>query len=546
MLYPASRRALRSRIRVLSLTLLATLAACGGGGNGDDDRAESRRTLTVGTTSLMAGQTTTATLRDLEGTIVDPATVQWTSSDETVATVSANGSVITSGAGTAAIVADVAGERSVADLTVSAPPTNIVYTVVELSPPVFSEAAGGDVAVIVDALPGAAAVSLQPSVDFPEPPADAIPFRRLGDASRFVAVLSEPDVRAALQRSRSSVRCDLATQVCKHDPSLDDSFTLGSLTITDAAGAVLFQDPALLTMPVVASNEAPVAVTALAPDVQRSAYVVNVRLDDVRQNGITAAVTRTFYRHFDDVYDYLALVETAAPRTTPYFESLRSRVSGIGKDLYDLSVDYGGSAAGRVLGIVNYGNNTFDLGHIVLVHEMGHAFMNFLRQTPFASGIPHWPLSTAAFGVLGSTATKLTLLDDGTYRVDRQEPYGGLNDLELYLFGLADPSEVAEQIVFDPQPYTIGSILHGRYTRVTIDDLIATYGPREPAWDGAPVTFRLASLVVSRGRLLTPLEMTYFERGARNGEATERANDEYDVPFAVATRGRGVLITKLD
>jgi hypothetical protein len=226
-------------------------------------------------------------------------------------------------------------------------------------------------------------------------------------------------------------------------------------------------------------------------------------------------------------------------------------VSGIGQPIYDRSAEYGTSPSGRLLGTINYGYHYFGLGHIVLTHEMAHAFMNHFDATPLANAFfGHWPLSTAAFGVIGmgspNVEAKLTPLEDGTYRVDRQRPTGGANDLELYLFGLADPSEVPEQAVFDPRDVHIGDILAGPYTRVSIDDVIATYGPREPAWDGMPVVFRLATIVVSRGRLLTPLEMAYYDRGARQAEATERRNDEYEVPFSVATRGRGVVVAKLD
>jgi len=80
-----------------------------------------------------------------------------------------------------------------------------------------------------------------------------------------------------------------------------------------------------------------------------------------------------------------------------------------------------------------------------------------------------------------------------------------------------------------------------------IDDLIAANGPRRPAWDGVPKTFRMATLVVSRGRLLTAFEMTYYDRMAARGEATTSLDGgAFATPFFVNTRGRGILVTRLD
>jgi hypothetical protein len=59
------------------------------------------------------------------------------------------------------------------------------------------------------------------------------------------------------------------------------------------------------------------------------------------------------------------------------------------------------------------------------------------------------------------------------------------------------------------------------------------------------VTFRVATVVVSRGRLLTPREMAYCDRMARRGEETASLDGGYTTPFSVNTGGRGILVTRL-
>jgi hypothetical protein len=186
---------------------------------------------------------------------------------------------------------------------------------------------------------------------------------------------------------------------------------------------------------------------------------------------------------------------------------------------------------------------------------MGHAFSNFLTGTALSAGIPHWPLSTTAFAIMGGNGNpgsnagnrKLVPIGGGSYRVDAQSPYGGFNNLELYQLGLADSSEVEDQVVFQNQTQStqVGSVLQGPSTIVTIRDIVAANGLRTPGYGGTPVTFRLATVVVSRGRLLTPSEMTIFDLMAQRGEAMTRFDDGYGAPFYVNTRGRAILVTSI-
>ena len=81
-------------------------------------------TVTLGATSLVTGQTTTASavLRDAGGNVLTGRTVAWTSSAPSVATVSTTGSVSAFGAGTATILATSEGQSGSALLTVTQAP----------------------------------------------------------------------------------------------------------------------------------------------------------------------------------------------------------------------------------------------------------------------------------------------------------------------------------------------------------------------------------------------------------------------------------------
>ena len=142
---------------------------------------------------------------------------------------------------------------------------------------------------------------------------------------------------------------------------------------------------------------------------------------------------------------------------------------------------------------------------------------------------------------------KLTPLGDGTYRVDAQTPYSGFTNLDLYLWGLADSSQVEPQIVFADQTQnaTIGAVLGGATTTTTIREIVVANGLRPLEYSGTPITYRAALVVVSRGRLLTAAEMAYYDLVAQRGEATTTFDGQYLTPFNVNTRGRGILVTRL-
>jgi hypothetical protein len=124
--------------------------------------------------------------------------------------------------------------------------------------------------------------------------------------------------------------------------------------------------------------------------------------------------------------------------------------------------------------------------------------------------------------------------------------------MELYLMGLLPANQVSPHFVFPNQDQKLcdGCTLRGAVP-FTIDQVIAAYGPRQPAFGQAPTKFRVATIVASptplsqdemmlldyfaaRGSLKTPVG---FSSGFLKGTAN---------PFYVATGGRGCLIMMID
>ncbi len=527
--------------RVVVVVFGLALASCGndGGGSGDE---EARATLTLEASSLVAGHVTQASVRDGDGLLVDPLSLSWSSSDESIAAVTERGTIVAQNAGVVSISASPRNEPTLsfaAELAIAPPPLGYAYfPAIELAPAVLALNDHDVVSVIVDGTPTTTGATLTLSF----PPYDVVPMRRIAGSTRFQQVLSARQVAvfAGLAAARSSLLS-----------CFSEECGIGHVEIHDTElgidGRLLFAN-----MPLVPDFRDRASVTVLDSKVQATDYVVNIRDDGDRD---FQSVTRKLYRHFADVYEYVAISELSSVGGPPIFRSLRNRTTGIGAAVFDVTAEYGASPSGAMLGFISFPRNTFDLGHVVTSHEMGHAFMCRLDATALGAIDSHWPQgSTTAFGVMGSQGRALTIdriltpLGDGRLRVDAQTPFAGFNDLELYLFGLADASEVGDQFLFadTDQSIEIGSVLEGPATRVTIDDIIATVGPRVPAWTGTPVTFRLATIVISRGRLLTPLEMRYYDQTARNGEATESRDGGVLTPFSAMTRGRGILVTRLD
>lgn len=331
-----------------------------------------------------------------------------------------------------------------------------------------------------------------------------------------------------------------------------------------------------------ADGLAEVPVEPLLPGMQVSEHVVNLRFDP-------GTVLRA-HAHLDALPDAARALATlgASPDflavTGPvwkvadpgraFYHGVRNDTRGIGRPLEDLSdrpdVGFDPLAAHpSVDGIyVIRDPALLDLASPNAVHEIGHRFIAFLEEVYGDPGGFHWPVSDLAVGVmgyqLGTTSERFAFRivehAEGGFVYEPAPVERRFNSMELYLMGLLPPAAVDSFRIFDvPDPTGIpppgaGVRVDLPVRQIAAGTVVAAVGPREPSWPDAPTAFRVVVFVLSRGRLLTPAEMAYFDMAAARGEASEAlpplevvvSEPLVDVlPFHAATSGLGSLSTRI-
>jgi hypothetical protein len=307
-------------------------------------------------------------------------------------------------------------------------------------------------------------------------------------------------------------------------------------------------------------------ITTFSPFVQATPLLVNIHDPAYFVASDTTRITREFYRWFGDDYDVLNLIYDPQRFSNRTHSVIKNRVAGIGLGMTDGSAQFG--SAGRLQGISQFPIARLfdgaDTGHI---HELGHQWINFLNVAPFASGVPHWPKSSMAGGVMGFSIGG-TGGEGGTFacRIVEQNNTITLlprpeapvySDLDLYLMGLLPADQVGPQIVFADQAAVAsltctGQVFAGPVLRVSAADVIARFGPRVPAFGDAPSVFRLATILVTRDGLATPEAMALYSWFAERGEGRVSVPTHSGFtktiapPFFVATGGRGRLDMRVE
>ena len=299
---------------------------------------------------------------------------------------------------------------------------------------------------------------------------------------------------------------------------------------------------------------------------QVASHVVNLRYDSVYAGGLVPPeVLRTFYQEFGDDYDFVNVLEQVHSRNDFSYFAVRNDALGLGLQMFSRGATYG-SAAG-LEGILNFPvDAAFDPAETSIIHELAHRWLAFSNLASLRDARPHFPISTLAFGITGLNEPGtnrplifryvLTPLANGTYRVntvpDRPRVF---NDLELYLMGLTPADSVGPHLVFENQSQMNelrnNGILSGPADTITVAEWIAREARRIPTYPNTQRAFRMATIVLSRGGLLSADEMSFYNHMAARGEAetdlqyvagTTRGTT---LPFYLATGRRGTLSTRL-
>jgi hypothetical protein len=273
-----------------------------------------------------------------------------------------------------------------------------------------------------------------------------------------------------------------------------------------------------------------------------------------------SAVTHAFYEQFADRYDVLSIVPQATPVADwgAFHRNVQNRVSGLNLDLFDESASYGSSMV--LQGVEVYAAATathFRETNHEMAHQWGSNF-DWARIAGIARAghepSSHAPLWTGGETLLGAVlyGDRRVRAVDGTYQIEQTPAPARFHPVELYAMGMLDAQHVPDFGVFMDQAQfssltpDAGTPLRGSVRRVTIDDIVREHGPRLGPAPSA--SWRRATVLVSRDRLATPAEMSYWnffaQRLANRSQRAVATLDGY-VPFRTATNDRVALTTAI-
>lgn len=243
---------------------------------------------------------------------------------------------------------------------------------------------------------------------------------------------------------------------------------------------------------------------------------------------IVDRVVSNFYKNHPnkDIYDFVNIFNTFIDSTQPHLHyQVRNSVTGIGKNIFDISSAFGNST--KLLG-VNYMNSTFttagqtspsliQTNFDVFTHEIEHQWAMYIgdrftcttdcsSQWKFRSDdgshFSRWANTSFVLNgkILGDLSGGGSWADNGngTYTFSNIA-YQGLSPLALYLMGLLPPESVPNFTFVQPDIYdTSQTTVSGIMKTITIQDIINKYGPRNPSYANSQKDFKMAYIILAR------------------------------------------------
>jgi uncharacterized protein (TIGR03437 family) len=304
-------------------------------------------------------------------------------------------------------------------------------------------------------------------------------------------------------------------------------------------------------------------ITNDGPAMRHTAYVVNMLMPEMFPTAANptllpdySTATKKFYQTFGDDYDVLNIAWVS-----PSFVQnrdhgiIKNTVRGIGVDLADNSSFYGSS--GKLTGVSRFPSQAFfDGAETGMHHEFGHQFINHLNFGLFASGVPHWPFSTMASGVMGFSILPsregggfacLLVPEAAGIRMVPNNLAPVFSNMDMYLLGLLPASAVGDNYVLGDQSNfpTCNNVLYpGTTTKVTVQDVINGAGTRVPDVTTSQKQFRLTTILLTRDKLLDDNAMSFYSYFARRAEEAGEVpthigfTKQSGKPFSIATQGK--------
>lgn len=272
----------------------------------------------------------------------------------------------------------------------------------------------------------------------------------------------------------------------------------------------------------------------------------------------TAAIARRFFAVQPDSFDQLVLITDFDLLGAPFgafYQGVRNEVAGIGLGRFDFSFAYG--STGRLQGFLhmNYLNhwpvdpNGFSFLN-VLGQEAEHEWGAYVRallngaesDLLLGRGLAHWSFF---FDTDGSVMEGNGWRDNGEGTFTSTRAFDNFSLLDHYLMGLRPAHEIPPSFVINFPGVTLeqrvrfptaGVTVSGSKIPVTIADIIAVEGERQPDYAAAPKIFRQAYIYL-------------LQQGAQPAAAdlakAELFRASWPDHFARRTDGRGVFQTQL-
>ena len=225
--------------------------------------------------------------------------------------------------------------------------------------------------------------------------------------------------------------------------------------------------------------------------------------------------TTPVYEWFEDAFDFLILLPNidswfSASGVAGSYTAVMNNVAGLGGGRGIFHDNRYGSG-GRLRGVIHM-NNSRLLLYGPTLHELQHAWANFTVPTTNPS---HWGFSSANGQLGGFNRNDLVALGDGRYAAGagwRPNENGGntlpYSPIELYLAGYAAPQSVPDLWVAADGQWLVEDGARVRtddgepvftatdVVELTIDDIVAEHGLRNPGAGAARKDFRAAVVLL--------------------------------------------------
>ncbi|MYD46537.1 MAG: hypothetical protein F4W92_09305 [Gammaproteobacteria bacterium] len=248
------------------------------------------------------------------------------------------------------------------------------------------------------------------------------------------------------------------------------------------------------------------------------------------------ALSREFYRHYEDEFDLLVFMAHNPYRFMDQWEVgrrgtmnlVRNAEVGTGSSIVDVGGIFG--SENRLRGVISLIHPDRIFTESMLLHEIMHLWYTDLEVIP-TTMYSHWGFSSVGGQLGGFQQADIRSLGDGKYsagnfapqRAKTSVPY---SPLEMYLAGWIPPEEVPDIWVAEDGSWLMRERSGGRPQHQTdaegdriftasqistwsIEKIIGKLGPRTPNFEQSQKEFRIAFVLVTDGE--EPVKEEYLD-----------------------------------